>query len=83
MKVIASLFSVVIAAIPAMSQDRDAQNGVPIYRVTVVERTMKAINYAYRTGPTMIDFRGTVCCPKPKARRSSNRSKAGRKLTHT
>jgi flagellar motor protein MotB len=32
----------------------------PLYRVTVVERTIPAVNYQYRTGPTQIDFRGTV-----------------------
>jgi outer membrane protein OmpA-like peptidoglycan-associated protein len=47
---------------PAIGQEKDA----PIYRVTVVERTMKAINYAYRSGPTTIDFRGTVLLPKAK-----------------
>ena len=39
---------------------------VPIYRVTVTERTVKAINYQYRAGPTLIDFRGTVLLPKGK-----------------
>jgi flagellar motor protein MotB len=38
----------------------------PIYRVTVVERTIKAINYEYQNGPTMIDFRGTVLLPHSK-----------------
>lgn len=38
----------------------------PIYRVTVTERTVKAINYQYRNGPTLIDFRGTVLMPKAK-----------------
>ena len=40
--------------------------GVPLYRVTVVDRTVKAINYQYRAGPTMIDFRGTVLLPYAK-----------------
>src|SRR5262245_55317385 len=31
----------------------------PIYRVVVVERTAKAINYRHRGGATKIDFRGT------------------------
>src|ERR1700686_1289078 len=39
---------------------------VPIYHVTVVERTIKAVNYQYRNGPTVIDFRGTVLLPKGK-----------------
>jgi len=36
---------------------------VPIYRVTVVARTTKAINYNHRSGPTEIDFRGTALMP--------------------
>jgi outer membrane protein OmpA-like peptidoglycan-associated protein len=56
----AAVLAVVTMAPPVMSQD------APIYHVTVVERTMKAINYAYRSGPTMIDFRGTVLLPKAK-----------------
>ena len=39
---------------------------VPIYRVTVVERTVRAVNYQYRSGPTQIDFRGTVLMPAAK-----------------
>src|SRR5690349_22891795 len=38
----------------------------PIYRVTVVQRSTKAINYRYRSGPTMIDFHGTVLLPAAK-----------------
>ncbi len=34
-----------------------------IYRVTVTERTMKAINYQHRNGATPIDFRGTDLLP--------------------
>jgi trehalose-phosphatase len=39
---------------------------VPIYRVTVTERTAQAVNYEYRAGPTRIDFRGTVLLPHGK-----------------
>jgi outer membrane protein OmpA-like peptidoglycan-associated protein len=35
----------------------------PIFRVTVVSRTTKAINYHHRTGTTHIDFRGTELMP--------------------
>ena len=35
----------------------------PIFRVTVVSRTTKAINYHHRTGTTHIDFRGTALMP--------------------
>ena len=33
---------------------------VPVYRVTVVEHGIDAINYQYRAAPTKIEFRGTV-----------------------
>ena len=39
---------------------RMAAGAVPIYRVTVVARTMKAINYNHRSGSTEIGFRGTA-----------------------
>jgi outer membrane protein OmpA-like peptidoglycan-associated protein len=38
---------------------RMAAGGMPIYRITVVERTTKAINYNHRSGSTRIGFRGT------------------------
>jgi len=37
---------------------------IPIYRVTVIARTTKAINYNHRSGPTKIDFRGTALLPE-------------------
>ena len=56
-----------ITAAPLFCQQTTPENhGTPIYRVTVIERTMKAINYQYRSGPTAIDFRGTVLLPKAK-----------------
>jgi outer membrane protein OmpA-like peptidoglycan-associated protein len=39
---------------------------VPIYQVTVVERTVRAVDYQYQTGPTKVDFRGTVLLPEAK-----------------
>jgi outer membrane protein OmpA-like peptidoglycan-associated protein len=50
---------------------------VPLYQVTVVERTVKAVNYQYRRGPTPIDFRGTVLLPQSKGD-ADVESKAGR-----
>lgn len=43
---------------------RMAAGTTPIYRVTVVARTTKAINYNHRSGPTKIDFRGTPLLPE-------------------
>lgn len=36
---------------------------MPIFKVTVVSRTTKAINYHHRTGTTHIEFRGTELMP--------------------
>ena len=36
---------------------------VPIYRITIVERTTTAINYRHRGGSTTIDFNGTELLP--------------------
>jgi outer membrane protein OmpA-like peptidoglycan-associated protein len=38
----------------------------PIYRVTVVSRSLQAVNYEHRGGPTPIDFGGTVLLPEIK-----------------
>jgi outer membrane protein OmpA-like peptidoglycan-associated protein len=35
------------------------EGGTPTYRVTVVSRTTRAINYRHRGGNTKVDFRGT------------------------
>src|SRR5262249_20088241 len=36
----------------------------PLYRVDVIERTIKAVNYGYRSLPTKIDLKGTVLAPE-------------------
>lgn len=37
---------------------------VPIYRLTVVQRALEAVNFQSHAGPTRIDFKGTVLLPK-------------------
>src|SRR5437868_14948304 len=49
---------------PSENAARIADGSMPIYRVTVVARTTKAINYNHRSGSTMIDFRGTALMPE-------------------
>jgi hypothetical protein len=44
----------------------DRSGSVPIYKVTVVARTTKAINYRHRSHSTKVDFRGTVLMPQAK-----------------
>src|SRR6476659_6080948 len=75
MKLAASLtlmMSALMAQIPnPTSQQATVPAGnspatMPIFRVTVVSRTTKAINYHHRTGSTRIDFRGTELMPPPR-----------------
>ena len=47
-------------------QAASREGGPPVYQVTVVQRTVKAVNYAYRSEPTEIDFHGTVLLPDAK-----------------
>jgi outer membrane protein OmpA-like peptidoglycan-associated protein len=71
MKIFSAFFTVcgVLAAQSAQAPNPtstpvNAGGSMPIYRVTVVARTMKAINYRHRSGATKIDFRGTALLPK-------------------
>lgn len=48
------------------AQPAAPQESSPLYRVTVVARTTKAINYRHLSGPTKIDFAGTVLLPLAK-----------------
>lgn len=48
---------------PAQQSEQDSS---PLYRVTVVARSTKAINYRHLSGPTKIDFTGTVLMPLAK-----------------
>jgi len=47
-------------AITGMAAVSMAQQSSSLSRVTLVVRTTKAINYRHMSGPTQIDFRGTV-----------------------
>lgn len=48
----------------AQNQDQQTEENVPIYKVTVVGRTVKAVNYRTLSGSTKIDFRGTSLMAK-------------------
>ncbi len=55
---------------PTQSQSGTSTNQVvtldrqPLYKVTVVSRTAKAVNYRHRSGATKINFQGTALLPK-------------------
>ena len=55
------------AQTPAQERNENANRAAvgqtPIYRVTVTERTAKAISYQHRSGATKIDFGGTALMP--------------------
>ena len=62
-----SVMAGLFCALPGISQAPGSHSApAPIYRVTVVERNVDAVNYQYRSGPTMIDFRGTVLLSEAK-----------------
>ncbi len=72
----AGLFFIVVATVCAQAPNPTQQGGamtpeqtgqpMPIFRVTVVSRTISAINYHHRSGTTNIDFRGTELMPMAK-----------------
>src|SRR2546427_7948536 len=66
-----SLATLGLCFAPAMAQVTTVQNSqvermdkMPIYRVNVVARSTKAINYRHRSGSTKVDFRGTALMPR-------------------
>jgi outer membrane protein OmpA-like peptidoglycan-associated protein len=46
-----------------MNQGTGQNDALPVYRVTVTERTTKAVNYRHRGGSTEVDFHGTDLMP--------------------
>src|SRR5580704_342632 len=64
----------------------DTSQPMPIFKVTVVSRTTKAINYHHRTGTTHIDFRGTELLPPARGYASvqsqMGSTKVSTELTH-
>src|SRR6202790_549914 len=57
------LLSSTVAALCLWIAPVNAQDTMPVYRVTVVARTSKAINYRHRSGSTPIGFQGTSLMP--------------------
>jgi outer membrane protein OmpA-like peptidoglycan-associated protein len=64
------LLSAQVTPNPTQTQAGTSSNQVvtldrqPIYKITVVSRTAKAINYRHRSGATKINFQGTALLPK-------------------
>jgi hypothetical protein len=49
---------------PVANNQVEHMDSMPIYRVNVVARTTKAINYRHRSGSTKVDFQGTALMPR-------------------
>ena len=56
----------IIAVFVTLGTTVIAAQTVPLYKVTVIDRTVSAVDYQYRNGPTRIDFRGTVLLTQAK-----------------
>src|SRR5512138_2498662 len=64
LRVLLAFGSVALGSITAQAQQSSAANQpAPVFRVTVVSRTVTAINCRHRSGSTRVDFRGTELMP--------------------
>jgi len=65
------LFAAVIAlSLPAVAQNDpqrtpivERMNSTPMFRVTVISRSVQAVNYEHRSGSSKLDFAGTDLMP--------------------
>jgi outer membrane protein OmpA-like peptidoglycan-associated protein len=64
-------------AAPFSGPAPEPERTVPVYKVTVVERSFQAVNYQYRSGPTEIDFKGTVLLPNSKGHATVESKRGG------
>src|SRR5579862_5283288 len=81
MKKFAGLICVTLLVTFAVAQQEnppvEPMDQTPLFRVTVVSRTTKAVNYRHRGGSTTVDIRGTSLMPEIKGKAKVD-SKAGR-----
>ncbi len=61
MRLLVSCAALSALTLPAFAQQKSSS--VPIYHVTVVQRTLEAVNFERHSGPTNIDMKGTVLLP--------------------
>ena len=81
MRKLAALCFVLCLAIAGSAQQEatpvEPMDQTPVFRVNVVSRTTKAVNYRHRGGSTMVDFKGTSLMPEARGKAKVD-SKAGR-----
>lgn len=64
MRLFTSIIVLSTLTFPAFGQQGTPNHSVPIYRLTVVQRSLEAVNFERHGGPTTIDLKGTVLLPK-------------------
>ncbi len=62
--IVSLAITMLVCASATWCQTPGPSGPAPVYKVTVIEKTTKAVNYRYRSGPTKIDLRGTVLLPQ-------------------
>ena len=82
MRKLAALYFVLLLAIATSAQQEnntpvEPMDQTPVFRVNVVSRTTKAVNYRHRGGSTTLDFKGTSLMPEARGKAKVD-SKAGR-----
>lgn len=60
----ASMLSAQVPNPTVRPADQDTSGAMPIYRVTVVSRTTRAVSYRNRSGWTKVDLKGTALAPE-------------------
>lgn len=82
MKRLLALAGLMLVAVCVVAQEQttapiEPMDETPVFRVKVVSRSTKAINYRHRGGSTRVDFAGTSLMPNAKGKAKVD-SKAGR-----
>jgi outer membrane protein OmpA-like peptidoglycan-associated protein len=58
------LLAVAVAlSLPAVAQTNSQTSSTPTFRVTVISRSVQAVNYEHRSGSSKLDFAGTSLMP--------------------
>jgi hypothetical protein len=63
MRLFASCIVFSTLTFPVFGQESTPNRSVPIYQVTVVKRSLEAVNFERHSGPTEIDLKGTLLLP--------------------
>ena len=83
---IAIALALPICAQTDSQNDRDQDDNIqvepmqktPVYRVNVVERSTRAVDYQHKGGSTKVDFRGTELMPQAEGEAKVDNNKTGR-----